>query len=174
MRNLIDIIGKQVWVLVDNCGHGIYHIDKSSKREVVGIVRRGENFPDGTENTDWYDHLVLRNEDGTSTHIKEYEAVICPENYADECSVVSRFLRDNRCYADEVWQENEIAVAVPRLVRFPYGLSWLLQNRGAGNRGGRKRLLFRCTLLHQGSVTIWFDRSYGFSGLSLSIALPVF
>lgn len=112
MRNLIDIIGKQVWVLVDNCGHGIYHIDKSSKREVVGIVRRGENFPDGTENTDWYDHLVLRNEDGTSTHIKEYEAVICPENYADECSVVSRFLRDNRCYADEVWQENEIAVAV--------------------------------------------------------------
>lgn len=112
MRNLIDIIGKQVWVLVDNCGHGIYHIDKSSKRVVVGIVKRGENFPDGTENTDWYDHLVLQNEDGTSTHIKEYEAIICPENYDDECSIVSRFLSDNRCYADEVWHENEIAVAV--------------------------------------------------------------
>ena len=112
MRNLIDIIGKQVWVLVDDCGHGIYHIDKTPKRVVDGIVRRGENFPDGTENTDWYDHLVLRNEDGTSTHIREYEAVICPENYADECGVISRFLRDNQCYADEIWQENEIAVAV--------------------------------------------------------------
>ena len=112
MHNLIDIIGKQVWVLVDNCGNGIYHIDKSSKRVVVGIVKRGENFPDGTENTDWYDHLVLQNEDGTSTHIREYEAIICPENYDDECSIISRFLRDNQCYADEIWHENEIAVAV--------------------------------------------------------------
>lgn len=102
MRTLIEVIGKTVWVLVAN-EYGIYHIDKSSKRVVTGIVARGENFEDGTPNNDWSDHLVLRNEDGTTTHIPEFNAVICPENWDDEASVVHRYLCDNRCYPDEVY-----------------------------------------------------------------------
>lgn len=103
MRNLIDIIGKQIWVLVDTCGHGIYHIDKSEKRIVVAIVEPHHNLPDGSVNEDWCEHIIYQKEDGTISHCKEYEAIICPEHYDDECSVVSRFLSDNRCYADEVY-----------------------------------------------------------------------
>ena len=104
MRNLIDIIGKNIWVLVDKCGNGIYHLDKSGKRIAVGIIERGHNLPDGSVNDDWCSHIAYQNEDGTISHCREYEAVICPENYDDECSVVSRFLSDNRCYADEVYR----------------------------------------------------------------------
>lgn len=164
MRNLIDIIGKSIWVLVDNCGNRIYHLDKSGKRIVVGIIERGHNLPDGSVNDDWCSHIVYQNEDGTISHCREYEAVICPEQYDDECSVVSRFLSDNRCYADEVYRVfAEIPVICveiswggletrPRLVRFPYGLSWLHQNRGAGNRRKWERLLFLYPQLHQGII----------------------
>lgn len=102
-----DIIGKSVWVLVDKSGYGVYNIDKSSKRLVVAVIERGHTLPDGSVNNDWCEHLIIQNSDGTLSEIKEYEAVICPEEGLGEDMMISRYLRDNICYPDEVYTNSE-------------------------------------------------------------------
>lgn len=98
-HDIIEVIGKDVWLLKDN-GYGIWNADKSGRLVIEGIVKRGENLPDGTPNEDWHDHLVLRCEDGTVTHVPEWQAVICPENFGDEVLKIQRYLSDNNLYAE--------------------------------------------------------------------------
>lgn len=97
--NLIEVIGKAVWLLKDN-GHGIWNIDKDRKLVIESLVKPGENLPDGTPNEDWCSHVVLLDTDGTFIHVPEWQTVICPEDFGDKIMSIQRYVSDNGLYAD--------------------------------------------------------------------------
>ena len=112
MTTLTKVIGKTIWLLTDNAGNGIYRIDKSQKRLVVGVVECGHNLPDGSINDDWCEHLIIQNEDGTISDVKEYCCIICPEENLDEVSMVNKYLSDNGIWPDEVWDNDKDSFGV--------------------------------------------------------------
>jgi hypothetical protein len=99
-----ELIGKTVWQLVQQSY--TYILDKSKTYLVVAIVEPNHRLPDGRENTDWCEHLILQREDGTLFDIKYYECVVIPDMSLPLAERLAQCLKDNQVYAD-IWEVNE-------------------------------------------------------------------
>lgn len=104
-----NMIGKTVWQLVQK--NYSYTCDKDHTNLVIAVVEPKHRLPDGRENTDWCDHLVLQREDGTLFDVREYEVIVIPDaSIKNPEERLAKFLSENQCYGELYEYNGETAI----------------------------------------------------------------
>lgn len=94
-----NIIGKQVYATLPHEKDWDFKFDTSKVWTVISVKSANE-----TDN--WYDSVVIKDEDLNEKELPEYEVIIAPDYSKPEDEMLYKYLRDNGVYA-EVWNEGD-------------------------------------------------------------------
>jgi len=92
-------LNKKVWLQRTKNGRDWdYELDKTKTYKI-------ESVKDPNESKDWCSHFIVRDDEGNTEEVREFMAVIIPQDVDDKRTVIERYLDDNDLYADEVYTE---------------------------------------------------------------------